>query len=230
MRHINVIDMYHGNAVHTSDFVALKDAGIFGIIHKVSQGTHYRDPKYQDRRKAALDAGLLWGGYHFQDHSNEDDQAKFFLDCINTADFQPMLISADYENSSQQPTLGQCYRFMKNLDAFMPGMQSVLYSGNLIRETLKAPVGGHQGADMIGIKEFFQQHRLWLAQYGPVLHVPYPWNEAIPKTSNEELPLAAPGAWLWQFTETGRVNPLVGNTDGNFFDGTFEQLQASWLA
>jgi len=111
-----------------------------------------------------------------------------------------------------------------------PGVACVLYSGNLIRETLTPHVGGHRDPGMTGCEAFFQQHRLWLAQYGPSANVPWPWNEPIVKTSDQSAEIPAPGVWLWQFTETGRINPLIGKTDGNYFAGTFEELQARWLA
>lgn len=233
MTNINVIDMYHGNAVRTTDFALLRDAGIFAIIHKASQGSHYVDPKYSERRKLAQAAGMLWGGYHFLDSSDPVKQAAFFLECAGIADAnsEPMLLACDYENSASQPTLQQCMTFMREVDRNSPpGVSCVLYSGNLIRETLRPHVGGHQDSMMQGVEAFFQQHRLWLAEYGPKEQVPYPWNLPIAKSSNEAASMPAPGVWLWQFTERGRVNPLTGNTDGNFFSGDFTQLQERWLS
>lgn len=233
-RSINVIDMYHGNNVRTQDFGVLKNVGgIYAIIHKVSQGIHYRDPAYANRRKAAQDAGLLWGGYHFLDSSDPIKQADLFLEAsgISQANSDPILLACDYENSPHQPTVFQCAQFMSEVDRNSPtGVSCVLYSGNLIRETLRPHIGGHQNQDMHGIENFFQMHRLWLAEYGPKEQIPWPWNAPIAKSSNEAASMPAPGVWLWQFTEKGRVNPLTGNTDGNFFDGSFDDLKARWLA
>ena len=232
-RAINVIDMYHGNNVPLGSFPALRAKGVFAIIHKASQGLHYRDPAYAPRRKAATDAGLLWGAYHFLDNTDPEAQARFFLDCagMTDADSDPILLACDYENSSHQPTLQQCMRFMKEVDrASPPGVQCVLYSGNLIRETLRPHTGGHQDPATVGADLFFQQHRLWLAEYGPKEQVPYPWNEPVSKSGDQSTPLPPPGVWLWQFTEKGRVSALPGFTDGNFFDGSFDELQERWLS
>lgn len=229
---INVIDMYHGNAVKNPDFAALKAAGVMGIIHKVSQGLDYQDPAYAARRVAAQAAGLLWGGYHFLNSSDPKAQADFFLKCASVGDTEansPILLAADFENSNHQPTLQQLMIFMREVDAATPS-QCVVYSGNLIRETLKPTPGGHMASDMAGAMAFFQQHRLWLAEYGPTENIPWPWNTTIVKSSNEAAPMPAPGVFLWQFTEKGRVNPLVGATDGNYFAGTFEQLQQGWVS
>lgn len=229
-RMINVIDMYHGNKVSNPNFAALRANGVMGIIHKASQGLHFRDPAYASRRVAAQAAGLLWGAYHFLDSTDAKAQADFFIECSGIGNGDPILLAADFENSAHQPALSQLVTFMREVDSVHPDVQCVLYSGNLIRETLKPSAGGHQHPDMLGSEYFFQQHRLWLAQYGPQAKSPWPWSEPIVKTSNEEAEIPAPGVWLWQFTERGRVNPLTGNTDGNFFDGTFAELQARWLA
>lgn len=230
---INVIDMYHGNVVKNTDFAALKASGILAIIHKASQGSRYRDPAYAARRKAAQEAGLLWGAYHFLDSSDPVKQADTFLDAsgISSVDAEPILLACDYETSSSTATLHQCMTFMSEVDRNSPpGVSCVLYSGNLIRETLKPHQGGFQNSEMHGVEAFFQMHRLWLAEYGPKEKIPFPWDQPIAKSSNEASHIPAPGVWLWQFTERGRFNPLTGNTDGNFFDGDFNALKARWLA
>lgn len=233
MRTINVIDMYHGNSVKDVDFVALKKSGIFAIIHKASQGTSYADTMYSERRKAAQGAGLLWGAYHFINSTDAEKQAEFFLKCsgITDANSDPILLACDYEKSPSPASLQQCMKFMSVVDQVSPStVQCVLYSGDLIRETLRPHVGGHQDIDMHGAQLFFSQHRLWLAEYGPKENIPWPWNESIPKSSDQSTPLPPPGVWLWQFTENGRVNPLTGATDGNYFDGDFAGLSARWLS
>lgn len=231
-REINVIDMYHGNAVKTSDFVALKANGVFAIIHKASQGSHYTDPFYAQRKQAALAAGMLWGAYHFLDASNVNDQVSNFLSvAVTDPGADPILLACDYENSNSQPSLQQLYQFMAQVDRLSPpGVQCALYSGNLIRETLRPQAGGHQDQTMVGVETFFQQHRLWLAEYGPKENIPWPWNSSIVKSSDQSTAIPPPGVFLWQFTENARMRPLVGATDGNFFDGSFEDLQKRWLA
>lgn len=232
LRKINVIDMYHGNNVPDGAFVQLKNAGVMGIIHKASQGSHYDDPAYQSRRKAAEAAGLLWGAYHFLDASDAEAQAKMFLDAAGCTDAAPCLLAADFEDyGGNSASLSQLVTFMKYVDAMSPvGVHTVLYSGNRIRETLKPHPGGHQDQAMIAVEGFFQQHRLWLAEYGPKEQVPWPWCDPIVKSSAESTAMPSPGVFLWQFTEKGRASGLPGMTDGNFFDGTFDDLKARWLA
>lgn len=234
-RRINVIDMYHGNAVALPNFAAMKENGLYAIVHKATQGNSYKDPLFANRIAAIAEAGLLPGAYHFLDSTDPRKQADNFIKATFAREKIPgnLSIWADYEDYRSSASLKQLMEFITAVetDNRVPdGVQMGVYSGNRIRETLRPHPGGHQDPEMLGIVDFFQRRRLWMAQYGPRLVIPWPWNEPIAKTSNESAPLPPPGVFMWQFTETGRFDPLIGKTDGNFFDGTFEQLQARWLA
>jgi GH25 family lysozyme M1 (1,4-beta-N-acetylmuramidase) len=219
----NVLDLYHGdNRDRTPDFAALRINGIFGIIHKSSEGMHFIDAQYSVRRQPAQDAGLLWGAYHFlTSAASGADQADFFLNSAKPD--ANTLLACDYEKSRATPTLQQCLDFMSYVDANAPGqIRCVIYSSDLIRETLRPiATGGHQSDAMKGAEMFFAQHRLWLAEYGPHPNVPWPWND-------KSLSRIWQQPFLWQFKDTGRVNPIVGNVDLNYYPGDFETLKANW--
>jgi len=220
----NVLDLYHGdNREAVPDFAALFINGIFGCIHKVSQGVHMVDKTYAPRRKAASGTSLLWGGYHFLTaDAPGEDQAKFFLD--NATPDENTLLACDFEKSSATPSLQQCRDFMAYVDLNAPAQTTcVLYSSDLIRETLRPQLAGHRSADMLGIEMFFAQHRLWLAEYGPHPNVPWPW-------SDKTISLMWSAPFLWQFMDTGRVNPIVGNVDVNYYPGSFDELKANWTS
>ena len=121
-----VVDLSHHNT--GVDFKKLKDAGIVGVIHKATQGFGFVDKQYAKRRQPALDAGLLWGAYHFGVGGDGSDQADFFLDTVGT-DAQTLLV-LDYEPNHPGPTmmLDQAREFVEhtnNVAGRFPG----LYSG-----------------------------------------------------------------------------------------------------
>jgi lysozyme len=217
----NVLDLYHGdNRDAVPDFHAISGAGIWAIIHKTSQGNAMVDKQYAPRRLAATSAGLLWGAYHFMDATDPIDQAKHFLSVAEPD--ANTLLACDYEKSSATPALHQCKDFMAYVDANAPGQTTcVLYSGDLIRETLQPPKGGHQNPAMLGAEMFFAQHRLWLAEYGPHANIPWPWSD---KTISDMWR----NPFLWQFSGSGRINPIIGAVDLNFYAGTKDQLAANW--
>lgn len=196
----NLLDMFHGdNREQVPDFAKAKANGVAAVCHKATQGIDYTDPRYHIRQEAALKAGLIWGAYHFGDASPEIDQAVHFLAVAGSCcDF----LVLDYEDSAQPMGLMQALVFMIHCDGAQGGKTTWLYSGNRIRETLTARLGGHVAADMLAAGKFFALHPLWLAEYGPVERVPAPWTKTI----------------AWQYSETGSVAGVSGHVDLNAMD------------
>lgn len=68
---------------------------IAGIIHKASEPDNYFDSTYNQRKKNALAAALLWGAYHFPRPGNMTDQAQYFVSEVGK---NLDLYVADYED------------------------------------------------------------------------------------------------------------------------------------
>jgi lysozyme len=202
-----VVDLSHHN--EDVDFAKVKADGIVGVIHKATQGLTYIDKTYATRQKAASEAGLLWGAYHFGVGGDGSDQAEFFLDTI-----QPdgaTLLVLDYEPNLTGPTmsLDQAREFIEHV-AEATGRWPGLYSGHLIKEQLgSVPIPDAR------LSKCF----LWLAQYNG----PKPLN--IPPTFR---------TWtFWQYTD-GVHGPRphrvdgIGLCDRNKFNGSLAQLKRLW--
>lgn len=203
--HLKVLDVSHHNDVRS--FEQVRDSGIRGIIHKSTQGTRYVDPTYEKRREQALAAGLLWGAYHFATGEDPVAQVAHFLGTVSPD--EKTLVALDFEpNKGSQMNLAQARAFCRELEDRL-GRKAVIYSGNLVKETLgDAP------------DEYLGSHRLWLAQYGPNPKWPKAWTEM----------------WLWQYSGDGvgpgpkSVPGIKGALDLNSYDGTDEELAASWAS
>lgn len=175
-----VLDLSHhndgpdGGAI---DFEKIKAFGVLGIIHKASQGTENVDRMYARRRQAALDAGLLWGAYHFADGKDAEEQAAHFMEAAAPDD--TTLMALDFEPyPGNEMKLSGARAFLTALESSL-GRKGVLYSGNLIKETL-----GDKPDDFLG------GHRLWLAHYN----------------NNPRWPKAWSKPWLHQFSGDGVNN------------------------
>jgi GH25 family lysozyme M1 (1,4-beta-N-acetylmuramidase) len=218
----NILDLYHAdNAEKMPPFADLQASGIWGVIHKATQGDKIRDMRFAERAKAALAVpGFLFGAYHFLDSSDPEKQADLFLDAIGPfiSDNDNLLLAADYEKSAYTPALHQLLAFMQHVEAGAPGHSVVIYSGDLIRETLTPLKGGKQDAPMAAAEVYFSQHRLWLAEYGPHERIPWPW-DATPEL-----------CCLWQFRDNGRYRNVLGNLDFNFYSGSRENAALTWKA
>jgi len=202
-----VIDLSHHN--DKVDFAKIAADGIVGIIHKATEGMTFADKKYATRRQQALDAGLLWGAYHFGVGGDGSDQADFFLNTVKPD--ARTLVVLDYEPHVTGPTmtLDQAREFVDHTQEVLercPG----LYSGHLIKEQL-----AHQTTPDPILRNCF----LWIAQYNG----PRPLN--VPPTF---------ATWtFWQYTDGvhGAVPHTVkgvGQCDRDQFNGSLEQLRKLW--
>jgi GH25 family lysozyme M1 (1,4-beta-N-acetylmuramidase) len=205
-----VIDISHHNRV-VLDFEPAKAWGIWGVIHKCTQGDHYTDPEYAARRELANKSELLWAAYHFGDGSDVPAQVRNFLRSAG-ADKNTMLVLDFEDNRLSNMLLPQAQEFMDRIDQ-ATGRACTIYSGNRLKEQL---VLAEQK-----VVDFFAVHRLWLCQYG---HWP-------------KLPRGFGTYWLWQYTGDGvgpephNVPGIVAGNDGldiNHYQGTQEQLTAEW--
>ncbi len=201
------IDISHHNSV--TDFGAVAGSGVWGVIHKATQGRAYADPDYDSRRIRAIAAGLFWGAYHFNTGDDVKTQIEWFFSKAKPDDRTLMVL--DYEdNRLSNMTIQQVVDFMHRLEAKL-GRKGAIYSGNRLKETINqlGPLD----------RVYITSHRLWLCQYGPVA----------------KLPAGFTKWWLWQFTGDGKgPNPhgipgIAGSgIDINTFAGSKADLVASW--
>ena len=204
-----VVDIYHYDRV--SGFAQAYNAGVRGVIHKATTGSGGRDDQYHNRRQAALDAGLLWGAYHWGTAAPANVQADNFLQWTDPDEHT--LVALDFEvDHSSQMTLEGAHEFLAEIEQRL-GRKAVLYSGS----TIKGALGSRNDS-------FFGSHRLWLAQYGSTPRVQASWSSY----------------WLWQYTD-GTAGPAPhsapgipgdarGNLDCNHFAGTEDELREQWAS
>jgi len=199
-----VVDISHHNA--NPDLQQAAGAGIVGVIHKATQGITTVDKKYKQNRQKAIEAGLLWGAYHFGTSANAADQADHFLDIVEP-DEQTLLVLDDEPNGDLTMTLSQARAFVSRVNS-ITGRFPGLYSGLLIKQKL-----GNKPVDPV-----FSQCFLWIAQYGPA-----------PTT----IPPTLPTWTLWQYTDgvqgpQPHSVPGIGPCDRDRFNGSRNALRRLW--
>ena len=218
-----VVDLFHGDVLYSdvhktdpiSDFTAMAQDGIWGLIHKATQGVGVSDAAYAVRTKAARSAGLLTGAYHFNTGDTAQGQVNHFFDVAQPDD--KTLMCLDFEDNNISPmSLALAAEFLTLADQKL-GRSVWLYGGNRPKELLT------DASDEV--RQLFGARPLWLCQYAskPVVtdynHDPLPWAN-----------------WtLWQFTGDG-VGPLPHTLPGiitkgidiNTFAGTRDELALVW--
>jgi len=167
-----------------------KDAGIIGVIHKMTEGMGGVDDKCDNRKFMADQAGLKWGLYHFMRPGDEVAQADhFIMEATKAGVLTPTtLLACDFEVDGM--SLKEVLAFLQRVE-LQSGIRPVLYSGHTLKE-----LGGAQALPDLG------EYRLWLSQYGPTAKLPAGFDKY----------------WLWQYSDKGNV-PGVGPCDVNYFEG-----------
>lgn len=132
MNTCDLIDINHDNPF---DPALCVKQGIPGVIHKCSEGTYFRDPLYTSRKAQALQAGLLWGAYHFM--SGEDVQNQLTNLIMGAGVSQSgVLLCLDWEVASDGSTATEEQVELLSLlvlKAF--GRYPAIYGGYTIRES-----------------------------------------------------------------------------------------------
>ena len=198
-----IVDTSHHNG--NVNFNKAKDDGILGVIQKATQGQAGVDPTYKTNHTKAVNAGLLWGAYHFGTGSDGLKQAEHFLDVVG--DDPKILLVLDLEPNPTGPSMSleEARAFVTHVNA-KTGRFPGLYSGHYIKQLL----GTH--SDPILAQCWF-----WLAQYGPTPVVPPNW----------------PTWTMWQYTD-GALGPQphqvsgIGRCDRDKFNGNETQLKKLW--
>jgi lysozyme len=176
----------------------LAGAGIVGVIHKATESSSYVDPTYAPRRQQAINAGLLWGAYHFLRPGDMVQQANYFL--ANAKPDHQTLLAADHEDSGV--SLDDLKLFLQTIRVTVDQMP-ILYSGFLIKEQIGSTVDPEMA-----------NYALWLAQYtsGQPSWPTATW----------------PSWWLWQYTDQGTIAGVSGNVDLNTYPHSAHQLRREW--
>lgn len=151
-----VIDISHHQTI-PKDFTKAKEAGIVAVIHKLSEGSSYVDPKASARLYLAQEAGLKFGWYHFLRPGNMQQQAEFFVQkAMDLGLDNDMVLVADHEDAGVP---GQSLKQWLDIVENMTNRSPVVYSGHVLKDQLKGT--GYRPT-----------RRLWLCHYSSTPTLP----------------------------------------------------------
>jgi lysozyme len=227
----SVVNMSHYDFTRP-DFVGMKSEGVIAVIHEASYPRFERDAKYYERQRAAGDAGLLWGAYHFGDATNPIRQADHFLNIVATSlppilTTEPegrrpgVLLVLDFEKNGHYPggsmSVAQAIAFVERINERTGKYPGLYGSENRLRHMLYAP--GVSSAQRRALTNCW----LWIANYQFEPRNTAPWRH-----------------WhLWQYTGDGKcgLRPRamfptrvanIRRAERNIFRGTNAELQIFW--
>ncbi len=224
----NVVNLSHYDMMRP-DFNAMKREGILGVIHEATYPRFERDSKYLDRQMGALQAGLLWGAYHYANASDPVRQADHFLSVVSNAWAQAnpairssagVLLVLDFEKNGHYPggtmRADQAVTFVERIRERTGVYPGIYGSEYYLRQALNSPKVSYAQ------KKTLTNCWLWIANYSNEPRATAPWNY-----------------WaLWQYCGDGRCKlprsayPIsvanVRKAERNIFRGSLADLQDFW--
>lgn len=221
-----VIDLSRSVAV--SDFRAVRQSNILGVIHKATEGGDYLDTACASRRPQAEAAGLLWGTYHFgTGQSSGAKQAAFFLSVSRPG--PRTLLALDLEANENNPRnsmrVDQAEEFVQAVAA-ATGRLPIVYVHPTWANGDPLPNSSLSLGARITPDSILARCGLWIADYHDSPEIPFAWETT--------------GWRLWQYAgDESEGRPAYGQTsivrgvshcDRNLFNGDATELQRFWGA
>jgi lysozyme len=165
------------------------------VYMKATEGSDYKDTRFNSNWEEAKEHGFARGAYHyFTDRSPGDAQATMFIKNVEleSGDLPPM-IDIEEEPKDKAAFSTELKKFILRLEEHY-GVKPIIYSYiKFHRKYLD--------------DAFFNDYELWIAHY----YVERPEIERMWK--------------IWQFTDIGRIPGINTRTDINALNGGIETLQ-----
>jgi GH25 family lysozyme M1 (1,4-beta-N-acetylmuramidase) len=191
-----LVDLSNNNA-DPIDWHALKRAGVFGALLKVSEGLGFVDGTWPERAHAARAAGLHVGGYHFARPGGSPlQQARLFVAHLGTVGRRDLHPALDLETNDGGLTQAQLFQWARGFGDEvhrLTGSRVLWYTYPAFLAPLhwQRPLGNGAG--------------LWIAAYGPNDGTDHglagfnlsPWSHAV----------------AHQFTSVGSIAGVNGHVD-----------------
>jgi lysozyme len=227
----NVVNMSHYDLMRP-DFAGMANEGVAAVIHEATFPRLERDARYSERQRAALEAGLLWGAYHYGDGTNPIRQADHFLDAVDSARLQlrlgdpekhrsGVLLVLDFEKNGHyrggSMSVAQAVAFVERIKERTGKYPGLYCSEYRLRQMLYGP--GATSAHRRALTNCW----LWIANYHFEPRNTAPWN-----------------TWrMWQYCGDGKcgLRPRnmfpksvanVRKAERNIFRGDNAELQEFW--
>ncbi len=198
---------HHQGAV--GDWNRVANAGVKYTFLKASEGSSFKDRRFNANRLGSANAGIPSGGYHFmRPNAPVDRQINNFVSVIGSMrkGELPPVLDIEVPEIWRNLSLNQRVKIVRQ---WLDGVEDALSVRPIIY--LSSSFAG----EVLNNQAWLKDYLLWLAHYTRAANprTPEPW-----KSSS--------GWTFWQYSETGRVDGIGDRfVDLNWFNGDSAALQ-----
>ncbi|WP_101257439.1 lysozyme [Streptomyces barkulensis] len=195
------------------NWTSVRNSGIQFAWIKATEGTSYKDSRFNTNYVAAYNAGVIRGAYHFArpDVSGGSTQAAYFASNGGawSRDNRTLPGVLDIEHN---PYGAMCYGLSTTqMRAWINDFYNT-YKARTSRDVVIYTTAGWWNTCTGNWTGMYSKSPLWVAHW----------------TSSETptIPGGFPTWTVWQYTSTGSVGGVSGNVDRNKFNGSRDRLLA----
>ncbi|MBN3929707.1 lysozyme [Streptomyces verrucosisporus] len=195
------------------NWTSVRNSGIQFAWIKATEGTSFKDSRFNTNYVAAYNAGVIRGAYHFArpDVSGGSTQAAYFASNGGAWSRDNMTLPGvlDIEHN---PYGAMCYGLSTTqMRAWITDFYNT-YKSRTSRDVVIYTTAGWWNTCTGNWTGMYHKSPLWVAHW----------------TSSETptIPSGFPTWTVWQYTSTGSVGGVSGNVDRNKFNGSRDRLLA----
>ncbi|NMM90728.1 glycoside hydrolase [Rhodococcus sp. SRB_17] len=190
----DVSSWQHVNGVGIDWFQVRASGHQFAMV-KATESLNYVNPYFVEDFLRMRVAGVSRGAYHYADvRQSPEAQAAFFAGVNVDGDLPPVLDLEDAKGLPADQVIDWTHRYLNSVQS-LTGRQPIIYTYPYFWRT------------QMGNTTEFKHYPLWIADY-----------------NGQNAPGPLPGGWsnwtFWQYTNTGRIPGIAGDTDINVYNET----------
>lgn len=195
------------------NWTSVRGSGIQFAWIKATEGTSYKDARFNTNYPAAHGAGVIRGAYHFAlpNVSNGATQANYFASSGGGWSRDNLTLPGvlDIEHN---PYGAMCYGLSTTQMRTWINDFYTTYKSRTGRDTVIYTTSGWWNTCTGNWTGMYSKSPLWVAH----------WTSA----SSPTIPSGFPTWTVWQYTSTGSVGGVAGTVDRNQFNGSRDRLLA----
>ncbi|QEU88485.1 lysozyme [Streptomyces viridosporus] len=194
------------------NWTSVRGAGIQFAWMKATEGTGYKDARFNTNYPAAYHAGVIRGAYHFAlpNVSNGSTQATYFVNNGGGWSRDNLTLPGvlDIEHN---PYGAMCYGLSTTQMRTWINDFYTTYKSRTGRDVVIYTTASWWNTCTGNWTGMYSKSPLWVAHWG---------------VSSPAIPSGFPTWTVWQYTATGSVSGVSGNVDRNQFNGSRDRLLA----